>query len=166
MGGEADMINAIVNAGKTGWDIVKGSKATSSAKASWCSAVPDNMPFNDLYGWKTKSGSWNYITENPFGWELVNAKLVWTFQYNGITDKVKGAMFLTNFSVYCESISVFPMIDATVDATVAGQPFNAGTKQAPIAGIPLLVSASTGGSRSVSTTWKLTAYGDGRITSG
>lgn len=165
MAGEADLISAIVNAGKTGWEIVKGSKATSSAKSSWCSAVPDKMPFNELSGWKNKTGSWNYLLENMFGIDMVDAKLVWSFEYGGEAPKVKGAKFLTNFTVYCESINVFPMVDVNIDATVAGQPFNAGSKAVPVAAIPLLVAVSATGSNNLSRTWKLTAYGDGRITS-
>ena len=161
----AELIGAIINAGKTGWEIVKGSKATTSAKASFCSAVPENMPFQELSGWKLKSSKWTYKTVSRLSSSITlsEAKLVYSFRYGGTSDKVPGAMFVTNFSVYAETCFAFPMIDLNIDATVSGKPVNVGSKTAPIAAIPLLISCSTGGSASISRTYKLTARGDGKL---
>lgn len=162
------LLGALVNAGKTGWEIVKGSKATTSAKASFCSAVPEKMPFQDLSGWKIKQGKWTYRTVSSLTSKITlsEAKLVYTFRWGGTSDKVPGAKFITNFSVYAESCYAFPLIDLNIDATVSGKPVNVGTKEAPIAAIPLLVSCSTGGSAKISKTYKLTARGDGKLVVG
>jgi len=166
MGDPISIAGGIVNLGKTAWDIVKDGKATSGAQTSFCSAVPANIPFNELSGWKNQSKEWEWNISGGFGNDLVEATLKYNFQYAGITDKVKNAVFVTNFSVWCVKIEVAFLAGANINATVKGDPYNAGSKDKPIAAIPLLVTAAFNGSNALSRTWLLTAHGDGSLSVG
>lgn len=163
MSDTADMIGAIVNAGKTAWDIVKDGKATSSAASSYCSAVPEKVPFNKLYGWKKKTGTWDVIVENFYGWDVIDCKLKYSFQYGGRCDDFPGALFMTNFSVYSPSCSVSWGVGFDVDATTRGKAFNSGSKKKVVGACPLLVRYSASGLNNLSTTIELTARGDGSL---
>lgn len=160
----ADMIGAIVNAGKTAWDIVKDNRASSGAASSFCTAVPDNLKFTELSGWKTKSGSWIYRSTNIYGVDCVEIELVYSFDYGGTSDKVKGALFVNNFTVYAKSANALWGYTGNVDATVKGNPTNVGSGKAIIGAVPLLVTASTSTVlRAASTTWLMKARGDGKL---
>ncbi len=162
--GSADMIGAIVNAGKTAWDIVKDNKAVSGAASSFCSAVPENLKFTELSGWKTKSGTWKYKQTNVYGIDCVEFDLVYSFDYNGTSDKVKGALFVNNFTVYAKSATALWGYTGNVNATVKGNPTNVGSAKAAIGAVPLLVTASTSTVlKSDSTTWLMRARGDGKL---
>jgi len=166
MGGnpDADMIGAIVNAGKTAWDIVKDNKAQSGAASSFCSAVPENLKFTELSGWKTQSGTWKYRIENLYGVDCVVVELVYSFDWGGTSDKVKGAEFVNNFTVYAKSASALWGYSGNVNATVKGNPLNVGSSKAIIGAVPLLVTASVSTVlKSDSTTWLMRARGDGRL---
>jgi hypothetical protein len=162
--GSADMIGAIVNAGKTAWDIVKDNKAVSGAASSFCSAVPENLKFTELSGWKTKTGSWSYKQTNLYGMDCVEIELVYSFDYNGTSDKVKGALFVNNFTVYAKSATALWGYTGNVNATVKGNPTNVGSAKAAIGAVPLLVTASTSTVlKADSTTWLMRARGDGKL---
>lgn len=164
MGDKADMIGAIVNAGKTAWDIVKDNKAQSGASSSFCSAVPKKLKFTELSGWKTKSGSWKFIRMTGFNTVAVEVELVYSFDYNGSTAKVPGAKFVNNFACYAKNVDVFWGYDVNINATVKGNPINVGTLEAPIGAVPLLVTATSSTViRSASKTWLMRARGDGKM---
>jgi hypothetical protein len=160
----ADLIGAIVNAGKTAWDIVKDNKASSGAQSSFCSAVPENLKFTELSGWKTKSGSWFFRRQNGFGGTMVDVELVYSFDWGGTSDKVKGALFVNNFTCYAKSADVSWGYTVNVDATVKGNPTNVGSGKAVIGAVPLLVTASsTTVIRAAAKTWLMKARGDGKL---
>jgi hypothetical protein len=164
MSGNADMVGAIVNAGKTAWDIVKDGAAKSGAASSFCSAVPDNLKFTELSGWKTKTGTWRYLLENLYGANVVDVQMKYSFDYNGQSDKAPGALFVTNFTVYSTKASVLWGYECNISATVKGSPTNVGSKTRVIGAVPLLVTASYGSMlRVVSNTMMLQARGDGRL---
>jgi hypothetical protein len=164
MGLDADTIGAVVNAGKTAWDIVKDNKAQSGASSSFCSAVPENVKFTELSGWKTKSGSWKYLIENFYGMDCVEVELVYSFDYAGTSEKMKGSQFVNNFSVYAKSASAIWGYNGNVNATVKGNAVNVGSAKAIIGAIPLLVTASVSTVlKSDSTTWLMRARGDGGL---
>jgi hypothetical protein len=160
----ADMVGAIVNAGKTAWDIVKDNKAQSGAASSFCSAVPENLKFTELSGWKTKTGTWKYQIENLYGGDCVEIDLVYSFDWGGTSDKVKDAVFVNNFTVYAKSATALWGYSADVNATVKGNPLNVGSSKAIVGAIPLLVTASVSTVlKAGSTTWLMRARGDGKL---
>ena len=160
----AELLGAIVNAGKTAWDIVKDNKAQSGASSSFCSAVPKKLKFTELSGWKTKTGKWKFIRQTGFGNNAVEVELVYSFDYNGSTAKVPGAKFLNNFTCYAKSTDVSWGYEVNINATVKGNPINVGTLKAPIGAVPLLVTASSKTLiRANSDTWLLQARGDGKL---
>ena len=159
----ADQVGAIVNVGKTAWDIVRDGRASSSAASSYCSAVPSKIPFTDLYGWTKKSGVWPYVVENPLGMTLVECEFKYSFLWGGRSDDHPDAQFVKNFSVWCTSTDVFWGIDFDANATVRGSPYNAGNRTRVIGAIPILVRAGVRGSAAISNTWELTARGDGKL---
>lgn len=164
MSDKADMVGAIVNAGKTAWDVVKDGAAKSGAASSFCSAVPENLKFTELSGWKTKSGSWKIVLENGFGQNTVDVELKYSFDYNGSSSKVPGALFVTNFTVYSSKASVLWGYECDVSATVKGSPTNVGSKTKVIGAVPLLVSSSYGNMFKItSSTLLLQARGDGKL---
>lgn len=160
----ADTIGAIVNAGKTAWDIVKDNKASSGTSSSFCSAVPENLKFTELSGWKTKTGTWRYKVTNLYGVDCIDFELVYSFEYGGTSDKVKGALFVNNFTVYAKSADALWGYTGNVNATVKGNPTNVGSAKAVIGAVPLLVTATAATVlRSGGTTWLLRARGDGKL---
>ena len=164
MSDTADMIGAIVNAGKTAWDVVKEGAAKSGAASSFCSAVPKNLKFTELSGWKSKSGSWRILLENGFGQNVVDVELKYSFDYNGSSDKAPGALFVNNFTVYSTKASVLWGYECDVSATVKGNPTNVGSKTKVIGAVPLLVSSSYGNMFKIqSRTLMLQARGDGKL---
>lgn len=159
----ADLLGAIVNAGKTAWDIVKDGKATSSAASSYCSAVPEKVKFTDLSGWKTKTGTWKWQAENVYGFNVIDCELKYSFMHSGQTSAYKDALFVTNFSVWCTRCEVAFMMGFDCNATVKGEAYNAGSKTKVIGAIPILVRVSGSGLNNISSTWELTAKGDGTL---
>lgn len=160
MSDTADLIGAITNLGKGAWDIIQDGKAKAGAKSSFCSAVPKKVKFTELYGWKTQTGSWKRVWENIYGMDVIEYELVYSFQYNGQTDKAPGALFVNNFSVWAKTVSVSWGFSLYVDASVKGNPINVGTKDKPIGSIPLLVSTSVNGANAKAETILLTAHGN------
>ena len=163
MSDTADLIGAITNLGKGAWDIVQDGKAKSGAKSAFCSAVPTDIKFTELYGWKTKTGTWKRIWETWYGLDVIEYELTYSFQYGGMSDKAPGAVFVNNFSVWCKSVSVMWGFSISIDASVKGQPYNSGSKKNVIGAIPLLISANAGGSNSLGETMLLEAHGDGSL---
>lgn len=160
----ADLLGAIVNAGKTAWDIVKDNKAKSGASSSFCAAVPKKLKFTELSGWKTKSGTWKFKRLSGFGGVTVDVDLVYSFDFNGSTDKAPNAKFVNNFTCYAKAVDVSWGYDVNVNATVKGNPINVGTTKVPIGAVPLLVTATSSTViRSASKTWLLQARGDGKL---
>ena len=159
-GGGTKVVDSIVNALDKAWTIVKDNKPDSSAKSSFCQAVPANIPFNELYDWKSASTSWSWIKENLAGINVVEAEFQLDYLWNGQTDGVRG-LFLNNYNVWCKSIDVAWGFTVNVDATVSGNAFNSGTKEAPVGAIPLLISAQVKGVfQSKAKTWKVTCHGN------
>lgn len=163
MGDTADTIGAITNAGKAAWDIVNDGRASSGARSSFCSAVPKKLKFSELYGWKTKSGTWKRHWTNAYGWKVIEYELAYSFQYAGTSDKAPGAMFVNNFSIWAKSTSVDWFFRLDIDATVKGNPINVGSAKKVIGAVPLLVTASVNGLNAKSETMLLTAQGDGKL---
>ena len=164
MSDTADMIGAIVNAGKTAWDVVKDGAAKSGAASSFCSAVPKNLKFTDLSGWKSKSGTWKILLENFYGQKVVDVELKYSFDYNGSSSKAPGALFVNNFTVYSPKASVLWGYECNVSATVKGNPINVGSAKKIVGAVPLLVSSSYGNMfRIASDTMLLQARGDGKL---
>lgn len=159
-----DVIGAVVNAGKTAWDIVKDNKASSGAASSFCSAVPESLKFTELSGWKTKTGSWIYKVTNLYGMDCVEIELVYSFDYNGTSEKAKGSLFVNNFTCYAKSATALWGYSGNVNATVKGNPTNVGSPKAIIGAVPLMVTASASTVlKADSNTWLLKARGDGKL---
>lgn len=157
------MIGAIVNAGKTAWDIIKDGRAVSTAQSAYCGAVPEKIPFTKLYGWKKKTGSWNVVYENLYGIDVIECELKYSFQYNGQCEAHPKSVFVTNFCVWAPKCDVAWGFTFDVNASTRGRPLNVGTKDKVIGAIPLLVRMSAGGANSKSQTMELTARGDGKL---
>ena len=162
-GGGTKVVDSIVNGLDKAWTIIKDNKPDSSAKSSFCQAVPGNIPFNELYDWKSGSTSWPWIKENLVGTNVVEAEFQLDYLWNGRTDSVRG-LFLNNYNVWCKSIDVAWGFTVNVDATVSGSPFNSGTRDAPVGAIPLLISAQVKGVfQSKAKTWKITCHGNKKL---
>jgi hypothetical protein len=162
-GGGTKVVDSIVNALDKAWTIIKDNKPDSSAKTSFCQAVPANIPFNELYDWKSNSQSWSWIKENLAGMKVVEAEFHLDYLWNGQTDSVRG-LFLNNYNVWCKSIDVAWGFTVNVDATVSGNAYNSGSRDAPVGAIPLLISAQVKGVfQSKATTWKVTCHGNKKL---
>jgi hypothetical protein len=159
--GEGIGVDTIINGLAKGWEIVKDNRPASSAKGSFCQAIPGNYPFSKISGWKHTSKSWGLSFHNLIGEEICAVEFVLDYQWGGEINGVKG-LFLTNFNVWCKSIDVGWGWTMNVDATVSGNPFNAGSKDHPVGAIPLVVSWQLASYlQSKSRSIKITARGNG-----
>jgi len=163
-GGAVAVVEQIINAANTGWTIMKDGKATLTSGAKFCQAVPKEIDFRELSGWKTYNGIHSGYYENFFGVNVVEYELVVTFQYLG-TSLLSGGWFLNNFSIYVKNASVSWGFSADIDASVSGSPFNSGKPEFPIGAIPLILSISAGGANKKSKSFKYTAHGNGKLES-
>lgn len=162
MGGGAETLTAIVNAGKTAWDIMKDGAAQSSAASSFCSALPAGVRSS---GGRSKSRRWRIRATNLYGAEVVNVELVYRFSYNIEDPDEPGSRYVHNFTVFPGSVTVLWGYSVDVRATVSGRPENiAGRGRPRIGAIPLLIRASYGSILvRKSRTWLLLARGDGGL---
>jgi len=154
-------VDSIINGLSKGWDIIKDGKPVSSAKTTFCQAVPGNIPFNKLYGWRNETAQWGFTMQNHLGMTVVDVELQLDCLWNGQAPTARG-LFLNNFAVWCKSIDLDWGWSVDVNATVTGNPFNSGSRDAPVGAIPLVVSVQAS-SPLMSTTksWKITCHGNG-----
>lgn len=140
-GGSAavEAFNGVVNAANTAWDIIKDGKPQTTASSKYCEAVPKDLKFTDLAGWKEHSQTWKYSFKNKMGVTCYECEFTLSFQHSGTTDKVPG-QFLTNFNIFCKKSDVVWGYTVNANASVSGKPFNSGSKTAPIGAIPLQFS--------------------------
>jgi hypothetical protein len=95
--------------------------------------------------------------------KVVEAEFHLDYLWNGQTDSVRG-LFLNNYNVWCKSIDVAWGFTVNVDATVSGNAYNSGSRDAPVGAIPLLISAQVKGVfQSKATTWKVTCHGNKKL---
>jgi hypothetical protein len=161
--GAGGTVDSIVNGLQTGWEIVKDNKPMASAKTSFCRAIPGNIEFNKLYGWKPDSVSWGFEMENLWGITVVDVDFELDCLILGQTDSVRG-LFLNNFNVWCKRIDVLIGFKVDVDATVVGGPFNStGDKSAAVGAITLMVSVQVSGMfQNKTKSWRITCHGNGK----
>jgi hypothetical protein len=164
MGEGAGVSLDIANMAATGWAIIKDNSPQSSAKTSFCQAIPKAVPFNKMSGWKSYSGNFVLSYHDLLTREFCHAEMVLDFDYGGQIDGEKG-VYVTNFNVWCRDLDMGYFWHIDLDASVSGAAFNAGSKTEPVGAIPLLVSwhlhsFADDFSKSV----KITARGDGKYT--
>jgi hypothetical protein len=161
--GAGGTVDSIVNGLSKGWEIIKDNKPASSAKTSFCQAIPGNIPFNKLYGWQTETVSWGFELQNIYGMKVVDVAFQLDCLWHGQTDSARG-LFLNNFNVWCKSIDVLIGFHVDVDATVSGNPFNSsGDKTAAVGAITLIVSVQVSGVfQNKTKSWKITCHGNGK----
>jgi len=153
--------DTIINGLSKGWDIIKDNKPVSSAKTTFCQAVPANIPFDKLYGWKPESFQWGFTLENLYGITVVDVELQLDCLWSGQASSARG-LFLNNFNVWCRSVDVLFGNKVDVDASVSGNAFNSGSKDAPVGAIPLIVSVQVSGVfQNKAKSWKITCHGNG-----
>ncbi|HEX3744333.1 MAG TPA: hypothetical protein VHW09_10400 [Bryobacteraceae bacterium] len=153
--------DTIINGLDKAWAIVKDNKPDSSAKTSFCQAIPGKIPFNELYGWKNESMPFSYELKNKLGITVIDVQLQLDCLWYGQSTKARG-LFLNNFNVWCKSCDVEWGWTLNIDATVSGNAFNSGSKDAPVGAIPLIVSVQAK-TMLINTTksWKFTCHGNG-----
>lgn len=162
-GGGADVAGVIINGAQTAWDIVKDNRPQATAQTKFCQAVPDNIPWNQLHGWRTNSKSFRMRAENLLGIEVVNCAFTVTYQYDGRSSRAAGR-FLNNYSIYCTSADVSWGFSVDANASVQGNAFNSGTEANPVGAVPLHFSFSIGAVFQNRTRGALlTAHGDRKL---
>ena len=93
------VVDTIINGLDKAWTIVKDNKPDSSAKSSFCQAVPGNIPFDKLYSWKTETMPFGYVLENKLGITVIDIKLQLDCLWFGQAATARG-VFLNNFNVW------------------------------------------------------------------
>lgn len=162
MSDNTDIVDSVVNAGKTAWDIMKDGKAVSSAQTSFCSALPKGVKNSDLFGWKNASDKWTVELQNYYGVNVVEVDFICSYDWGGHTKENPNAMYLTNFGVYCKVRSLSWGFSFDSKATVKGMPVNYGSADKPNWGVPLIVSFKATGMNSKGNTWRILASGLGK----
>jgi len=132
-------IDKLIAIGKAIWQIVKAGQPVVDYKSDWAGAVPKDVDWTDLEGFK--DAHWG-----PFGWTFKNVygmttvdfqwKFAWTCKgsYNG------HGQFLVNVGTGIEKLYAAWGFTVDVKATVDQTPTNYGTKVDPIAGLNIEVT--------------------------
>jgi hypothetical protein len=132
-------IDQLIELGKKIWDIVKEGKPVVDYKNDWAGAVPKNVMWTDLEGFKDMTyGPFAWTFKNTFGSVNVNFKWHFAFACKGSYDG-HGA-FLMNVGTAIEEIYAAWGYTVNVQATVDPNPTNYGTKIDPIAGLNVEVT--------------------------
>lgn len=153
---------ALKAVGSAAWDIVKEG-ANVSSTSSFTGAIPSDLKFTDLWGWKSRSGTWGLLIENLWTFDVIDVKLKFSFDYNGQSDKYPGALFINNFTVYCTSADVWTPYTCSISAKLSGKPKNVGSKTKVIAAVPLQIKQVYGNfTRKVSETFVIEVDGTGK----
>ncbi|MCG8420663.1 MAG: DUF4157 domain-containing protein [Proteobacteria bacterium] len=134
-----DILGGIVNTAQAAWDIIKDNRPQATAQTKFCQAVPANVPWQQLYGWQTRSSTFRFKARNGFGVTVYDCRFTLSRQWNGRTSAAAG-QFLNNFTIYSNSASVAWGYTVDANASVSGNAFNSGTAQHPVGAIPLFFS--------------------------
>jgi Domain of unknown function (DUF4157) len=161
-----DILGAVVNTAQAAWDIVKDNRPQQTVGTKFCNALPQSVPWNELYGWRTYDQTWRVQQSTNLGTNLLDATFTITYQWRGQTDRAQG-WFLNNYTIFANSCDVGWGWTVNVNAGVSGDAFNAGTRDFPIGAIPLLMTTSQSSVLSSSSyTNRYTASGDGGLQTG
>jgi len=132
-------IDKIIAIGKQVWEIIKAGEPVVDYKNDWAGAVPKDVDWMDLEGFKdAKWGPFGWTFKNLYGMTTVDFqwKFAWTCKgsYNG------HGQFLVNVGTAIEKIYAAWGFTVNVKATVDQTPTNYGTKVDPIAGLNIEVT--------------------------
>jgi len=132
-------IDKLIEIGKKIWDIIKAGKPVVDYKNDWAGAVPKDVDWMDLEGFKDMSfGPFGWVFKNTFGVTNVNFK--WHFAYACKGSYNGHGAFLLNVGTAIEEIYAAWGYTVDVKATVDEHPTNYGTKIDPIAGLAVEVT--------------------------
>ena len=132
-------IDKIIAIGKKIWEIIEAGKPVVDYKNDWAGAVPKDVDWMDLEGFKAANwGTFGWTFKNTYGMTTVEFlwKFAWTCKgsYNG------HGQFLMNVGTAIEKIYAAWGFTVNVQATVDQTPVNYGTKVDPIAGLNIEVT--------------------------
>jgi len=127
--------NAIVNAAKTLWDVMKDNRPVANVDSDYANAIPKGAEFSELSGWYQKPSTMklHYHTESTLLSSDIYLTISWYFNghYQGGGQYINAATVLATGDVaFAQTINVTASI---------GNPMNYGTPTAPIAVLPIRV---------------------------
>jgi len=132
-------IDKLIEIGKQIWEIVKEGQPVVDYSTDWAGAVPKDVGWMDLEGFKDMSyGPFAWTFKNTFGMTNVNFK--WHFGYSCKGSYNGHGAFLTNVGTGIEELYAAWGYTVNVNATVDPNPTNYGTKIDPIAGLNVEVT--------------------------
>ena len=157
----------IVNLAKTAWEIVKDSKASATAQSAYCQAMPSKtqVAWEDMKGWQSTTFDWPFKmythADKLFGWDpSIDLMLHGECRFKGQADGTPG-LFLDDFRVSCSRIHVDIPWKVNINASVHGNPYNAGSSTL-IGAIQLEVALTyEHPTQSKGVSWRITCLGDG-----
>jgi len=132
-------IDQLIAIGKKVWEVIKAGEPVVDYKNDWAGAVPKDVDWMDLEGFKDMSyGPFAWTFKNTLGMTNVNFK--WHFSYACKGSYNGHGAFLLNVGTAIEEIYAAWGYTVNVNATVDDKPTNYGTKVDPIAGLAVEVT--------------------------
>ena len=155
--------DTIVNAARLAWEIISSGEASAEIGSSTANAVPQVDDWQSLTG-TTGPNGYRMYTSRGFLWPFddydhvqIEIKLRWEYgaRYKG------GGAYIPNVWVEVPQCFVGYPWDANISFQ-AMDPSNAGTEEAPLARLPVLVKGTvSSGAELHHVEWSFVLFGDG-----